>query len=78
MQSYIAALTIVVLMGLVLTRSLLLRRQGIKAIHFGNLDRKDFLIPPFALFLFYTIFANAFNWPSLRVCLGIRQRGQAA
>lgn len=26
---------------------------------------EDFLIPPFALIYFYTIFANAFNWPTV-------------
>ncbi len=34
-------------------------------MHFGKLDRTDFLIPPFALFYFYTIFAAAFNLPIL-------------
>jgi protein-S-isoprenylcysteine O-methyltransferase Ste14 len=65
MQAYFAALTIVLLMAMVLTRSFLMRRQGIEAFHFGKLDRKDLLIPPFALFYFYTVFANAFNWPML-------------
>ena len=32
-------------------------------MHFGNIDKTDFLIPPVALFYFYTIFAAAFNWP---------------
>lgn len=32
-------------------------------MHFGNIDKTDFLIPPFALFYIYTIFAGAFNWP---------------
>jgi len=35
-----------------------LRRAGTQAMHFGNLDKKDFLIPPVALLYFYTIF-----WP---------------
>jgi protein-S-isoprenylcysteine O-methyltransferase Ste14 len=65
MQKYLAALTIVLLIGMVLTRSLLMTRQGIRAIHFGNLDRKDFLIPPFALFYFYMIYANTFNLPTI-------------
>jgi protein-S-isoprenylcysteine O-methyltransferase Ste14 len=34
-------------------------------MHFGNIDKKDFLIPPFALFYFYTVFAAAFGWPLL-------------
>jgi protein-S-isoprenylcysteine O-methyltransferase Ste14 len=65
MQSYLAALTLILLIGMVLVRSLLLNRQGIRTIHFGNLDRKDFLIPPFALFYFYLVFAQAFQWPTV-------------
>src|SRR5215510_11564452 len=65
MQGYLAALTIVLLLGMVLTRVYLLRRTGIRAMHFGRIDKSDFLIPPFALFYFYMIFAAAFNLPSV-------------
>lgn len=34
-------------------------------MHFGNIDKKDFLIPPFALFYFYIVFAAAFHWPTV-------------
>jgi protein-S-isoprenylcysteine O-methyltransferase Ste14 len=64
-QGYLAALTLILLIGMVLVRSLALRRKGIRAIHFGNLDRKDFFIPPFALFYLYLICANAFKWPTV-------------
>ena len=63
MTGYLAALTIVLLLSMVLARVLLLRRAGIQAMHFGNIDKTDFLIPPVALFYFYTIFAAAFGWP---------------
>src|SRR5262245_49934402 len=63
MQGYLAALTIVLFLGMVLTRVLLMRRTGTKAVHFGNIDKTDFLIPPFALFYFYTVFAAAFGLP---------------
>jgi protein-S-isoprenylcysteine O-methyltransferase Ste14 len=63
MQGYLAALAIVLLLGMVLTRILLMRRTGTKAVYFGNIDKTDFLIPPFVLFYFYTIFAAAFNLP---------------
>jgi hypothetical protein len=49
---YFAALTVILLIGMVLTRVLLLNRQGIKAVKFGNIDKNDFLISPFALFYF--------------------------
>ena len=65
MQRYCAALTIILVVGMVLTRVFLIKRQGIKAMHFGQIDRKDFLIPPFALFYFYLVFAAVFDWPSL-------------
>ena len=59
-----AAVTLVLLIGLVLGRTLVLRRQGIDAMHFGRMDRSDFVIPPFAFFYVYLIFAAAFDWPS--------------
>jgi protein-S-isoprenylcysteine O-methyltransferase Ste14 len=64
MPQYLGALTIVLLLGMVLTRVLLLKRQGIKAMKFGTIDKTDFLIPPFAFFYFYVLFAAAFGWPS--------------
>ena len=64
MQRYVAALTLVLLVALVWSRALLMRRKGIKAIRFGEIDKKDFLIPPFALFYFYIVFANAFGFPT--------------
>jgi protein-S-isoprenylcysteine O-methyltransferase Ste14 len=65
MPEYFAALTIVLLLGMVLTRVFMMRRRGIEAMNFGNIDKTDFLIPPFALFYFYLVFANAFNLPTV-------------
>ena len=65
MPKYFAALTLVLMVGIVLTRVSLLRRQGIQAMKFGNIDKTDFLIPPFALFYFYVVLAAAFNWPTV-------------
>jgi Putative protein-S-isoprenylcysteine methyltransferase len=65
MQGYLAALTVVLLLGMVLFRVVLLRRTGTRALHFGKIDKKDFLIPPFALFYFYTVFAGAFDLPAV-------------
>ena len=50
MQQLLASLTIVLLLGMVITRVLLIRRSGIRAMYFGKIDKKDFLILPFALF----------------------------
>lgn len=65
MQRYFGALTIVLLLGMVLLRVALLRRKGIKAMHFGKQDKTDFLIPPFAFLYFYLVFAAAFNLPTV-------------
>lgn len=63
MPGYLAALTIVLMIGMVLVRVLVMRRRGIAAFHFGKLDRTDFFIPPFALFYIYLVFAAAFGLP---------------
>jgi protein-S-isoprenylcysteine O-methyltransferase Ste14 len=65
MQGYFAVVTIILLIILVLSRVYLLNKVGIKAMKFGEIDKKDFLIPPFALFYFYIIFASALNLPRL-------------
>ena len=65
MQHYLAALTIVLLLGMVLARVAMLRRQGVRAMNFGKQDKTDFLIPPFAFFYFYLVFADAFGWPTV-------------
>ena len=63
MPGYLAAATIVLLIGTVLTRVVMLSRAGTRAMHFGSIDKKDFFIPPVALFYFYIVFAAAFGWP---------------
>ena len=65
MPKYLAALTIVLFVGMVVTRLLLLKRQGIAALKFGDTHKSDFLIPPFALFYFYFVFAAAFGLRTL-------------
>jgi protein-S-isoprenylcysteine O-methyltransferase Ste14 len=65
MQGHFALATIVLLIILVLSRIFLLHKKGIKAMKFGEIDKKDFLIPLFALPLFYLIFASVLNLPKL-------------
>jgi protein-S-isoprenylcysteine O-methyltransferase Ste14 len=65
MQKYFAVLTIALMFGMVLTRNLMLKKRGIEAMNFGKIDRTDFLIPPFALFYFYLVIANAFHLPTI-------------
>lgn len=63
MPGYLAALAIVLAVGMVVARLLLMRRQGIAAMQFGAGDKSDFLILPFALFYLYLVFAAAFALP---------------
>ncbi len=65
MQKYFAAATIILMVALVITRVLILKKAGVKAVQFGKFDKTDFLLPPFALFYFYLVFANAFDLPSI-------------
>ena len=58
-------MTIVLMLEIVLTRALLMKKKGIEAMNFGKLDKTDFLIPPFALFYFYVVFAATFNFPTI-------------
>lgn len=62
---YFAALTMVLMMGMVMARVFLMKRRGIAAMHFGKMDKTDFIIPPFALFYFYLVFAEVFHLPSV-------------
>ena len=64
-EKYFGALTLALLLATVLIRVRLMKRRGIRAMHFGNIDKMDFLIPPFALFYFYIVFAAAFDWPTV-------------
>jgi protein-S-isoprenylcysteine O-methyltransferase Ste14 len=65
MEKYFGALTLALLAGMVLIRVRLMKRNGIQAVHFGNIDKTDFLLPPLMLFYFYTVFAAAFDWPTM-------------
>ena len=63
MQGYFAIATMALLPIMVMSRAVIMRRKGIKAIRFGEMDKKDFLIPPFALVYFYIILSNTLNLP---------------
>lgn len=65
MPRYLAALTLVLMLGMVLARVALLRQRGVAAMKFGQIDKTDFLIPPLALVYFYLVFAAAFNLPTV-------------
>jgi hypothetical protein len=52
MPEYIAVATILLLITMVIIRSVQLKKLGIKAIKFGEMDKKDFFIPPIVCNLF--------------------------
>ncbi len=61
MQGYFAIATLILLIIMVLFRVFQLRKMGIKAMKFGQMDKKDFLIIPFALLFFYIVFSSVLN-----------------
>jgi protein-S-isoprenylcysteine O-methyltransferase Ste14 len=65
MPTYFGALILVLSPGIVLTRVFLLKKSGIQAMKFGNIDKTDFLIVPFVIFYFYIVLAAAFAWPAV-------------
>ncbi len=65
MSRYFAVITIVLMLGMVLTRALLMKKKGIEAMNFAKIDRTDFLILPFAFFYFYIVFSATFNFPTV-------------
>jgi protein-S-isoprenylcysteine O-methyltransferase Ste14 len=65
MSETIGVLALLLIVGSVLIRIRILRAQGANAMKFGQRDRRDYFIPPFALIYFYTIFGNLFGWPLL-------------
>lgn len=62
---YIPAATLLLFVILVLLRTFQLKKLGIKAFHFGEMDKKDYFILPFVLLLFYIVFGHAFGAPKI-------------
>jgi len=48
---------------MILIRSIILRRHGIKAIVFGVTDKTDYILIPIVLFFFYALTASIFELP---------------
>ena len=65
MQGYFIIFSLAALVFCVIFRSVRLKREGIKAIHFGGTDKKDYLIPPVVLLYFYLIAAYTFDLPKI-------------
>ena len=65
MQGYFTLGSFILLIMFVLIRSAIMKKHGIKAFHFGKIDKKDFIIPPFVLCYLYFVIANIFNLPRI-------------
>ena len=77
MQDYVAIFSLILLITLVLFRSFQMKKKGIKALHFGEMDKKDFLILPFVLLFFYMILANTFDLPRFGAVLTSNETSSA-
>jgi protein-S-isoprenylcysteine O-methyltransferase Ste14 len=64
MQRLLAALTVLLFLVLVMTRVFLMRRMGVKAVYFANIDKKDFLIPPLAFLYIYIVTSTPLRLPN--------------
>lgn len=62
---YLALAALLCLVVMVMARVIQLKKLGIRALHFAEMDKKDFLILPFALGYFYLVLAAVFGWPTL-------------
>jgi protein-S-isoprenylcysteine O-methyltransferase Ste14 len=65
MQGYLAIVTLILVIIMVLIRVQQMRIIGIKAMKFGDMDKKDFFILPFVLSFFYLILSSVLILPSL-------------
>jgi len=77
MQDYVAIFSLILLITLVLFRSFQMKKKGIKTFHFGEMDKKDFLILPFVLLFFYMILANTFDLPRFGAVLTSNETSSA-
>lgn len=66
---YAALILWVIVVALILARVLLLHIQGIHSLKFGQQDKRDFWIIPFALIYMYVIVSSAFNLPQMGTVL---------
>lgn len=63
MQGYFIIFAFIFLILGVLLRTQQMKKHNIKVFKFGQMDKKDFLIPPFVLLYLYLIIANVFGLP---------------
>jgi len=62
-QGWTVGAAFVVLLGLVISRVVMLRRRGINAFLFGVTHRSDAVLVPCVLLVVYCVVAPGFSWP---------------
>jgi protein-S-isoprenylcysteine O-methyltransferase Ste14 len=70
-MNYVPILELPILILMVLIRSAILKRHGIKAIVFGVTDKTDFIMLPVILFFLYSLLSTIFNWPFPLILINI-------
>ena len=66
---YIPLFELPVLIIMILIRSIILGRHGIKVIVFGETNKTDFIIVPIVLFFFYGIVSSVFGLPFPKILI---------
>lgn len=65
MFGFIAMLTITFVILMVVSRVIIIKSKGIQAMKFGETDKRDYIIIPFALLFLYLVLSSAFKWPQI-------------
>ena len=63
LQNILSVCAFIAFVGIVLIRTAIMRRKGIKCLVFGVTDKSDFLLVPMVLIIAYTVLANTFDLP---------------
>lgn len=66
---YFAIMTLILVILMVLSRVGILRRKGIEAMKFGDMDKKDYIAIPFVLLYFYIILTSVVELPPVGTVL---------
>lgn len=65
MYKYGAIIAFLLLIARVLSRAVMLKKEGIQAMVFARTHKSDWVLPPIVFFFVYHLFANAFDWPRI-------------
>src|SRR5699024_10786212 len=60
-MSYVAVATLILVIIMVLSRVAIMRKKGIEAMKFGEMDKRDYFVIPFVLLYFYIILSTVID-----------------